>query len=129
MADSVATVVLTNNNREYRAVFSNLSDGTGESAVKKIDISTLVNASGVAPTAVKIWRVDFDVSGMAVKVLFDHTTDDQVLVLGGDKCFDFRKSGGLRDPESAGGTGDILFTTAGHTANDSYTIDMTIGLQ
>lgn len=130
MADSVSTNVLTNNNREYTVVFTNVSDGTGESAVKKVDISTLIDASGSAPTAVKILRVEFCVSGMAVGILFDRTvTDEQVLVLVGDGVFDFRKQGGYNDPASAAGTGDILFTTYGHAANDAYTIVLTLGLQ
>lgn len=118
MADTVTSQTLYNSaNRTVRA-FTNVSDGTGESAVAKIDISGLTGA----PTKIKINRVQYDCNGMAVKVAFDHDTDDTVLVLSGQGCFDFRDCGGLHDPASTGGTGDILFTTIGHAANDTYTV-------
>lgn len=124
MADAVTTQTIFSGSNKKRVVyvFTNLSDGTGESAVKKVDISTLPGA----PTAVKIRRVVFACEGMSVKVAFDHTTDDTVLVLAGQGEFDFYPYGGLKDPASAGDTGDILFTTTGHTAADSYTILMEI---
>lgn len=118
MADSVTSRVLFNGAKRYAAVFSNLSDGTGEAAVAKVDISTLEGA----PTKVKIMRVSGNTVGMTVSVLFDHTTDDRVLILNGEFDLDFRPYGGLVDPASAGDTGDILFTTTGHTSGDSYTI-------
>lgn len=124
MADAVSTVTLFSNAKRAAFVFNNISDGTGESAVAKVDISGLVGA----PTKVKITRVFGNTTGMAVRVLFDHTTDDLVLTLQGEFDMDFRPWGGLRDPASAGGTGDILFTTAGHTSGDSYCIGMEVEL-
>lgn len=118
MADSVSTRVLFSGEKRYVAVFNNVSDGTGESAVAKIDISTLPGA----PTKVKIARVFGNTFGMAVRVLFDHTTDDTGLVLQGEFDMDFRPYGGLADPASAGDTGDILFTTIGHSSGDTYCI-------
>lgn len=124
MADSVSTVTLFSNSKRAAFVFNNLSDGTGESAVAKVDISALVGA----PTRVKIARVFGNTVGMAVRVLFDHTTDDTVLILQGEFDMDFRQYGGLQDPASTGGSGDILFTTAGHTSGDSYCICMEVEL-
>jgi hypothetical protein len=128
MADAVSTNVIHNSSKKYIAQFTNLSDGTGESAVQKIDISGLTNQLGAAPTKVKINKINYSISGMSVGILFDHTTDDQVLVLSGSGEKDFTKEGGLADPASSGGTGDILFTTYGHAANDSYDITMEIQL-
>lgn len=122
MADSVSTVSLFSGQKRAAFVFNNLSDGTGESAVTKVDISTLVGA----PSKVKITRISGNTVGMAVRVLFDHTTDDTALILQGEFCLDFTPWGGLRDPASAGGTGDILFTTVGHSSNDSYCICMEV---
>lgn len=99
-------------------VFLNASDGTAESAVQKIDISALPGA----PTKVKISKMKWSVAGMAVKVYFDHTTDDLVAVLSGDGEI----SQPIEDPASAGGTGDILFTTVGAVANSSYMIEMEV---
>lgn len=122
MADSVSTVTLFSNSKRAAFVFNNLSDGTGESAVVKIDISTLVDA----PTKVKIMRVQGNTFGMAVRVLFDHTTDDTALILQGEFDLDFTPWGGLKDPASAGGTGDVLFTTSGHSSGVSYSICMEV---
>ena len=41
MADAVTTQVLEDGERLYIAKFTDISDGTGESAVLKIDVSTL----------------------------------------------------------------------------------------
>ncbi len=124
MADAVTSQTIFSGSKSVVMVFTNASDGTGESAVAKVDISGLTGA----PTKVKINKVQYNCVGMAVKILFDHTADDTVLVLDGSGKFDFTEYGGLKDPASAGGTGDILFTTVGHTAGDSYTICLEIGL-
>lgn len=124
MADAVTSATLVSNCTRVVKVFTNVSDGTGESAVQKVDISGLTGT----PTAVKINRVIYDCSGMQVRVLFDHTTDDTALVLSGNGELDFTPYGGLKDPASDGGTGDILFTTIGHTSGDSYTIILDIGI-
>ena len=62
---------------------------------------------------------------MAIKVLFDHTTDDLVAVLDSHGYMDLREFG-IPDPASAGGTGDILFTTVGHTSGDTYFVVMEV---
>lgn len=124
MADAVTSQTLFSGAKRVVMAFTNVSDGTGESAVTKVDISTLPGA----PTAVKINKVQYDCNGMAVRVLFDHTTDDTVLVLSGQGVMDFCDFGGMKDPASAGATGDILFTTIGHALSDTYTVVLDIGL-
>lgn len=124
MVDSVTSQTLFTGEKRAAFVFTNVSDGTGEAGVAKIDISTLVGN----PSKVKITRVEGNTSGMSVSVLFDHTTDDRVLVLNEHFEHDFRPWGGLQDPASEGGTGDILFTTNGATAGDTYCIMMEVEL-
>jgi len=116
--DAVTAVQQFAGSRRAIYSFTDVSDGTGESAVKKIDISTLPGN----PAAVRIVKAYYNTFGMAVKITTDHTTDDTVMVLQGDGSFDFSFFGGLKDPASAGDTGDILFTTVGHTASDTYNI-------
>jgi len=123
MADAVTSQTLANGAKRTIRAFTNVSDGTGESAVQKVNISGLIGA----PTAVKILQIWWTTVGMSVKVLFDHTTDDVVAVLDGTGHMDLREFG-IPDPASAGGTGDILFTTTGHTAGDTYFIVMEIGI-
>jgi hypothetical protein len=65
----------------------------------------------------------WNVQGMGVAVLFDATTDDRVVTLHGDGEYDADRQGGpIEDPRSTGATGNILFTTVGHSAGDGYTV-------
>jgi|WetSurMetagenome_2_1015567.scaffolds.fasta_scaffold201029_1 hypothetical protein len=118
MSNELKTIKVNETPHKSVFVFLNASDGTAESAVQKVDISTLPGA----PAKVRISKMSWAVSGMTVKVYFDHTTDDLVAVLSGDGELDLP----LEDPASTGGTGDILFTTIGAVANSSYQIVMEI---
>ena len=119
MADAVATQVLFEDSYKYIAKFTNLSDGTGESAVAKVDVSGLTPASN----EVIIEEVWYSVSGMNVTLLWDATTDVRCLELGANTGYlDLRKFGGLPNDAGTGKTGDLLFTTTGHTLGDSYSI-------
>lgn len=118
MADTVSSQTLIDDARNVVMKFTNLSDGTGESAVLKVDVSALVGA----PTRVKINKVHYSVAGMVATLLWGATTDVRILDLQGDGCFDAREFGGLYNNAGTGVTGDILLTTSGHSLNDSYTI-------
>jgi hypothetical protein len=122
-ADAVSTQTVFVGNKRVIKHFTNVSDGTGESAVQKVDISALPGS----PSAVRIDKVTFTTLGMSVRVLYDHATDDTAMVLYGSGEIDLKGYGGLHDPASSGGTGDILFTTIGQVANDSY--DITLELE
>lgn len=135
MADAVTTNVILDNATHYIAHFTNISDGTGESAVKKVDKSAIAVASdGAEAGSLDIEKVQFSCNGMSVRILWDHTTDDLALVCDGTGVYDFTGNGmhlgnlyrleGLKDPRSTGDTGDILFTTSGHTAGDTYSITL-----
>lgn len=123
MADTVDTIVLHSSPTRYVVRLLNKSDGTGESAVVKVDKSTLVDVNGQEPAAVDIERCYGTVFGANhVQLLWDHTTDDEALILSGSFDYDFSGEGELRDPRSAGGTGDILLTSSGLVANGGYCI-------
>ena len=122
MADLVTSQTNFSGNKRAIFTFTSVSDATGESAVTKIDISTLPGE----PSIVRITQAWFCVSGGAVKILFDHTTDETVAVLGGVGHLDWHAFGGLKDPAGAGDTGDIKFTTVGMVANDIYTITLEV---
>lgn len=129
MADAVTSQVLVSGPRRYAVVLTGISDGTGESAVAKIDKSTLTDAIGAEPSTLAIQKLQWTMQGYTyIKLAFDHTTDDTAVVIAGDGCLDFAAYGGLKDPASAGGTGDLLLTTVGHTAGDSYTILLDVTL-
>lgn len=128
MADKVTSQVLANTKLRHVIRLQNQSDGGGEAAVVKVDKSTLTGPDGTEPGRLVIEMVQGNVNGMQVRLLWDHDTDDDAMTLGpGDINMDFRSAGGVKDPASAGGTGDLLLTTLGHTAGDSY--DLTLHLR
>lgn len=120
MADAVASQTLLDNSKNVVMKFTNVSDGTGESAVTKVDVSTLNGA----PSEVRLDKIYFSTSGMAVRILWDATADVDAFLVAADQsgCLDFTPFGGLKNNAGAGKTGDIQFTTIGHTAGDVYTI-------
>lgn len=119
MADAVSSQTILDGARYAVMKFTNLSDGTGESAVLKVDVSAL---SG-APSSVSIKRIHYDVSGMVATLLWDADTDVRIADLGSNTgTMDFSEFGGLPNNAGAGKTGDILLTTTGHSSGDSYTI-------
>lgn len=120
MADAVASQTLHDAARNVVMKFTNLSDGSGESAVTKVDVSALNDA----PTRVRVDRIHFTTAGMLVRLLWDADTDVTMIELSPDQtgCLDFSRFGGLVNNGGAGVTGDIKLTTVGHTSGDSYTI-------
>lgn len=119
MADAVTSQTLVDGERNVVMKFTNVSDGTGESAVTKVDVSALNGA----PTSVRIDRIVYDIQGMSVNILWDATADVSAIVLGtGQGDLDFCQFGGLKNNAGAGVTGDIQFTTVGHTLGDTYSI-------
>lgn len=127
MADAVTTNVMQNG-ANYTAHFTSLSDGTGESAVKKVDLSALAGPDGFTPSSLSVVMAEWTVQGLSsVKIAWDHTSDDTAVILAaGDGKLDFRPFGGLHDPGSTGGTGDILFTVPAGASGGSYSITLTL---
>ena len=125
MADAVATQTLFDGSKRVIQKFTNISDGSGESAVKKVDVSALVsNSDGTACTGVVIERIWWQCIGMKVQILWDATTNILCIELGENQSGnqDYTTFGGLTNNSGSGKTGDLLFTTVGHTSADTYTI-------
>lgn len=116
--------VSTNGPRNYIFTVSEIfTDTTNETNVQLVDISTLTDAEGLPATYSIIDSIQYDVFGMNHVVLeWDHTANDRIAVLFGDDEFDWKDFGGNVDPQSAGGTGDILLSTNGVTVGGGYTI-------
>ena len=130
MADTVDSIVEFSGTRKYIVRLLNTSDGTGESAVTKVDISTLTNGKGIAPTALNLESVQWSIGGFtSVRLFWDHTTDDEIINMAAGNGFqDYSAAGVLKDPRSAGDTGDILLTTAGNISGATYNILLTFVL-
>jgi len=130
MADAVTSQTLVDGDKTAVIKLTNISDGTGESSVKKIDVSALnANSNGDACTRVSITQVWYDVGGLRAALEFDASSNVVGLVLGGSAAagttmgyMDVRSFNGIKNNAGSGITGDIDLTTHGHTAHDHYTI-------
>ena len=125
MADTVASQTLADGPRFTVLKLTNISDGTGESAVTKVDVSALQpSADGDTCTGVTIERIWWQCIGMKVQILWDATTDLFCIELGENQSgdHDYTKFGGLTNNSGSGKTGDVNFTTVGHTDGDTYTV-------
>jgi hypothetical protein len=128
MVDAVTTQILVDDTRRAVFKFTNISDGTGETGVVKIDVSALDPYQGKPCTSVAIQTLDAITSGMGVNMLWDATTDVICLTLGENDfvSFNFSRFGGLTNNAGLGKTGDLLFTTIGAASGDRYTIVMEV---
>lgn len=127
MADTVTTTVLNNGPRNLVIQFTNESDSTGESGVKKVDAqsATFANQGVVPGIHLKIVRIVYSISGGAVRIQWDASSATDCTILGaGVGTMDYTAVGGLKNPNNAGATGSILFTTVGFVAGSSYAIDL-----
>jgi len=124
MADVVSSQLLSDGLSQAVMKFNNVSDGTGESAVLKVDVSTLaVNQNGAACTGVTIRRIHASVNGMSVNILWDAATDvSSFIVSPGIYSFDLSTAPLWNNAAASGKTGDILFTTIGASSGDTYSI-------
>ena len=125
MADAVASQTILDGERLFIAKFTNISDGTGETGVVKIDVSTLnPSASGNACNGVKLNKIYATTFGMEVRILWDASTDVLAWMLptNSNYLMDLSSFGGIPNNAGAGKTGDVLFTTTNAAAGDMYTI-------
>ena len=131
MADAVTSTTITDDDRKAVIQLTNTSDGTGESAVTKVDVSALAARStdGATCTGCKLAKVSYTTFGMSAKLLWNASTNTICLDLnsGFSEQLDFTEFGGLQNTAAASGkTGDIKLTTTGHASGDSYVIVLTV---
>lgn len=132
MANVVDVKTLFNGRRNKAFHLYGVLDTSHESNVAKVDISTFNDPNGVVATYTAIDRIEYSVSGAGyVTLAWDHTADDEIAVLAGQGVIDWTPMGGSVDPRTAGGTGDILLSTASYTAalgdgTNEMTYDITI---
>ena len=127
MADAVTSQTIIDGERNCVMKFTNVSDGTGESAVAKVDVSALAsNAAGVACSEVRVMRISHAIVGMSVQLFLDATANVLLVELAesSNGHMDFKDFGGLPNNAGSGKTGDVLFTTKGHSSGDTYSITL-----
>lgn len=125
MADAVATQKLFDGERSAVMKFTNVSDGTGEVAVLKVDVSTLnPSSSGKVCDGVTITKIHALTHGLEVDLLWDATTDVLVATVPQNTMYsmDLSQFGGFWNNAGAGKTGDVMFTTRNQSTGDTYAI-------
>ena len=98
MADSVNVSTIIDGPRKAVFYLTNISDSTGESAVTKIDVSSLsTSADGDTCTGVRIESLSFSTVGMGVQLLWDATANRLAIELPANysDSFDFSAFCGL----------------------------------
>ena len=125
MADAVSTTTIIDGTHRAVIQLTNLSDGSGEAAVQKIEVAALNSrADGTACNGVFIDKVHHSVVGFTqVQLLWEATTNSIAIALAQDSNghMDFSDFGGIQSYGS-GKTGDIMLTTIGDANLDSYVI-------
>ena len=131
MADATTTQTLFDDGGHVVLHLTNVSDGTGESAVKKVDASTFVG--GAATTRYALERIKWSTVGMGFNLLWDADTDVLFWTCGNTTSqgdIDYTTGGtgggrtGITNNAGTGITGDINLTTVGHTAADAYVVTL-----
>ena len=125
MADAVASQTLFDGERVAIMKFTNLSDGTGENKVVKVNVSGLSpSAAGGACNGVTITKIHASTHGMEVQIYWDATTDVLCWIVpqNSQYTWDFEKINGLINNAGAGKTGNVLFSTVDASAGDMYSI-------
>ena len=126
MADAVTATTVIDGPKTAVIYCTNTSDGSGEAAVTKVDVSALSSLQdGTACTGVRIEKITFTNVGMGVKILWDASTDVIAAELPADysDTLDYSDMSGLPNVAASGGnTGDIQLTTVGHGSGDTYSI-------
>jgi hypothetical protein len=123
MADAVTSQTLIDGERMVIMKFTNISDGTGESAALKVDVSALAaSATGAVCDRVTVTKIYIANHGMEVRMLWDATTDVPFFLSspGATQTLDMSSFGGITNNGGAGVTGDIVFSTSDATSGDTY---------
>ena len=125
MADAVTSQTIQDGERKAVLKFTNISDGTGEAAVKKIDVSALsANSAGSACTEVAVAKIWWQCVGMGVELLNDADANTLIIGLSPDSngYHDYSDFSGIPNDAGSGKTGDVMFTTIGASSSDTYTV-------
>jgi hypothetical protein len=125
MADAVTSQTLLDGERLAIMKFTNISDGTGESAVTKVNVANLSpNGFGKACTGVTVNKITSVCHGMEVRMYWDATTDAPFFLgaVNTNYTNDFSSFGGITNNAGAGKNGNIVFSTADASAGDTYTV-------
>ena len=125
MADKVSTQLISDTSGvKYVIKMTNISDGSGESLVKKIDASATTFMTEDANRKIaKIW---FSINALSkkacVELVWEGATNATGMLLAGQGYWDLRTAGNEVINNATTPTGDVLLSTRDFVVGDNYTI-------
>lgn len=125
MADLVTTQTIADTSGvKYVVKMTNISDGTGENLVKKVDASelTFMTEDGARTIARVYWSVNTTDTKSAVELYWAGTTNSLATSLSGQGSWDLRVNGNGIPNNATTPTGDVLLSTKNFSKDDNYTI-------
>ena len=125
MADIVTTQTLTDTSgQKFVVKMTNISDGTGENLVKKVDASetTFMTEDGNRKIAKIWWSVNTTKANASVELVWDGETNATAMLLNGQGYWDLRTAGNEIINNATTPTGDVLLSTRDFVVGDNYTI-------
>jgi|TARA_B100001079_G_C16112758_1_gene383507 hypothetical protein len=125
MADAVTTQTIADTSGvKFVIKMTNVSDGTGETLVKKVDASelTFMTEDGNRKISRVWYSVNTSNSKSAIELVWDGETNSTALLLGGNGYMDLRTAGNEVVNNSTTPTGDVLLSTKNFALGDNYTI-------
>ena len=125
MADVVSTQVLTDTTGvKFGVKMTNISDGTGENLVKKVDASTttFMTEDGERKISKIFYSINTANPTSAVELIWDGETNATAVLLSGQGFWDLRADGNEITNNATTPTGDVLLSTKNFAIGDNYTI-------
>lgn len=130
MADVVTVQTIEDGARNLVMRFTNVSDGTGEAGVIKVNASSAHSVVAQGQTVypgvhLKVIGIHYDCKGMGLRIQWVGTSNADIFALGEQGSMDFREFGGIPNPGVTalpGSTGSIAFTTIAAAAGATYTV-------
>ena len=125
MADTVTTQTIADTaGVKYVLKLTNISDGSGEILVKKIDASetTFMSEDGDRAIARVYYSINASDNKSGVELVWDGVTNATALFLSGQGVMDFRTDGNSFKNNAITPTGDVLLSTKNFATGDNYSL-------
>jgi len=125
MADTVTTQTISDTSGvKYVTKLTNISDGTGETNVTKVDASatTFMTEDGNKKISKIYFSINTSNNKSAVELIWAGATNATAVLLSGNGVWDLRTAGNEIANNATVPTGDILLSTKSFANGDNYTI-------
>jgi hypothetical protein len=125
MADIVTTQTIADTSGvKFVVKMTNISDGTGEQLVNKVDASelTFMTEDGQRKIARVWYSINTANNKSAVELVWAGTTNATAMLLSGNGYMDLRTAGNEIPNNATTPTGDVLLSTKNFANGDNYTL-------